>query len=177
MNTKSLMICGALAAAASLAWGQSPAETETKTFGGKKIEIHYSSPRVNGREGKIFGKGGLISGDATYPAWRAGANNATALHTDANLVIGKLAVPKGDYTVFVDISDPNNWQLIVNKQTGQWGLTYDKARDLGRVKMTMSKPPKMVEELKYTITGSGGNKGKLELAWEDHVASVAFTVK
>ena len=43
--------------------------------------------------------------------------------------------------------------------------------------MTMSKPAAMVEQLKYTISSSGGNKGKLELAWENVAASVNFTVK
>jgi hypothetical protein len=174
---KSLLICGALVAAASLAFAQSPAATESKTIGGKKIEIKYSSPRVNNRAGKIFTKDGLISHDQTYPAWRAGANSATAFHTDADLDIGGLSVPKGDYTLFVDIADPDNWQLIVNKQTGQWGLTYNKAQDLGRVKMTMSKPPAPIENLKYTLTDAGANKGKLELAWENHIASVPITVK
>src|ERR1039457_1908479 len=95
---KSLSICaGALIAAASLAWAQSPAATESKTVGGKKIEIKYSSPRVRNRAGKIFTKDGLIGQDSTYPVWRAGANSATVLHTDADLNIGGLAVPKGDY--------------------------------------------------------------------------------
>jgi hypothetical protein len=174
---KSLLISGLIVAAASLAWAQSPAATESKTIGGKKIEIKYSSPRVNNRAGKIFTKDGLIGHDQTYPAWRAGANSATALHTDADLNIGGLTVPKGDYTLFVDIADPDHWQLIVNKQTGQWGLSYDKSKDLGRVKMTMSKPPAPIENLKYTLTDAGGNKGKLELAWENHIASVPFTVK
>jgi hypothetical protein len=34
--------------------------------------------------------------------------------------------------------------------------------------MTMSKPPAMVEDLKYTVGGS-----MITLAWEDHVASVS----
>ena len=42
--------------------------------------------------------------------------------------------------------------------------------------MTMSKPPAMVEELKYTITETGGKCGHITLAWENHVASVPFTV-
>jgi hypothetical protein len=175
---KSLLICaGALIAAVSLASAQSPAATESKTIGGKTIAIKYSSPRVNNRAGKIFTKDGLIGHDQTYPAWRAGANSATAFHTDADLDIGGLAVPKGDYSLFVDIGDPNNWQLIVNKQTGQSGLAYDKAQDFGRVKMTMSKPPAPIENLKYTIADAGGNKGKLQLEWENHIASVQFTVK
>jgi hypothetical protein len=43
--------------------------------------------------------------------------------------------------------------------------------------MTMSKPPAMVEQLKYTLSNAGGNKGKLQLAWENQVAAVTFTVK
>jgi hypothetical protein len=60
----------------------------------------------------------------------------------------------------------------VNKKTGQWGLSYDKASDLGRVKMKMSKPPALVENLKYTLTDSS-----LTLAWENHVATVPLKVK
>ncbi|HYP08311.1 MAG TPA: DUF2911 domain-containing protein [Bryobacteraceae bacterium] len=172
-----LMTMGALVAFAGLVSAQSPATTETKAIGGKTITIKYSAPKVNGRAGKIFTKDGLIGKDRTYPVWRAGANSATSLTTDGDLDIGGLAVPKGTYTLFVDISDPANWQLIVNKQTGQWGLAYDKAQDLGRVKMTMTKPAAPVESLKYTLTDAGGNKGKLELAWENASASVPITVK
>jgi len=35
----------------------------------------------------------------------------------------------------------------VNKETGQSGLDDNAKRDLGRVKMTMSKPPAMVERV------------------------------
>ncbi len=57
-------------------------------------------------------------------------------------MIGSLSVPKGDYTLFVNLANPAAWELIVNKQTGQSGLEYDGKQDLGRVKMTMSKPPR-----------------------------------
>ena len=178
---KDLLICisiGALLGTASLASAQqSPAATETVTIGGNTITITYSSPRVRGREGKLFGKDGRIGQDGTYPVWRAGANASTAFHTDATLDIGGLAVPSGDYTLFVNLTDPNNWELIINKQTGQWGLSYDQAQDLGRVKLTMSKPSTTVENLKYTLSDEGGNQGKLTLEWENHSASVLFTVK
>ena len=145
----------------------SPAETATGTIAGKTITITYNSPRVKGREGRIFTKDGLISHDPHYPVWRGGANGATTLHTDADIQIGDLQVPKGTYTLFVDISDPDSWTLIVNKGTGEWGLAYDGTKDLGRVKMTMSRPPAMVENLVYTIAG-----GRITLAWENHAASV-----
>jgi len=167
----------ALILTAGVVSAQSPAATESKTIGGKTITINYNAPKVNGREGKLFGKDGRIGRDRNYPVWRAGANAATKFHTDADLDVGGLAVPKGDYTLYVDLTDPANWQLIINKQTGQWGLQYNQAQDLGRVKMTMSKPPALVENLKYTITDSGGNKGTITLEWENVAASVPVTVK
>jgi len=173
----SLVCAAALVVTAAVVSAQSPAATESKVFGGKIITIAYSSPRVNGRVGKLFGKDGRIGQDRTYPVWRAGANAATTFHTDGALEVGGLAVPAGDYTLYVDLTDPANWKLIINKQTGQWGLTYNQAQDLGRVPMAMAKPPALVEELRYTLTEAGGNKGTLTLAWENVVASVPFTVK
>ena len=176
---KSILIsAGVLIAAASLASAETKSGlTESVAIGGKTISIKYSAPAVNGRVGKLFGKDGTIGSDPTYPVWRAGANAATALHTDADLDLGGLAVPKGDYTLFINLANPASWELIVNKQTGQSGLEYDAKQDLGRVKMTVGKPPAMVEQLKYTLSSAGGNKGKLQLAWENVVASVNFTVK
>jgi len=163
-----------LIAAAGLAAAQSPPAQASVTVGGKTITIKYSAPSVRGR--KIFGDGGLIANDPNYPVWRAGANAATTLHTDADLDVGGLSVPKGDYTLFVNVKDPDKWELIVNKQTKQWGLAYKQDQDLGRVKMNMSKPPALVETCKYMLTEEG-NKVKLTLEWENHVASVPVTVK
>ncbi|MGO8759022.1 MAG: DUF2911 domain-containing protein [Terracidiphilus sp.] len=155
---------------------KSPPATETSTIAGKTITITYSSPRVRGREGKIFTKDGLIGHDPQYPIWRAGANSATTLKTDADLTIGGLSVPAGTYTLFVDISDPAHWVLIVNKQNGEWGLSHDSAQDLGRTAMTVTATPALVEDLKYTIAKSGGHKGTLTLAWENVSASVPIKV-
>ena len=178
---KRLLVCTGLLFAATTLLAQqgppkSPPATESATVGGATITINYSSPGVNGRAGKIFTKDGLISHNPHYPVWRAGANAATKLHTDADLDIGGITVPKGDYTLFVDISDPDNWQLIVNKQTGQWGLAYDAAQDLGHAKMTMDTAPSLVENLRYTLKDLGGKKGTVSLAWENKIASVQFTV-
>lgn len=155
----------------------SPPAKATATIDGKALSITYSSPHVRGREGKIFSQGGLISHDPHYPVWRAGANSATTLHTDADLKIGDVSVPKGDYTLFVDLSNPDQWALIVNKQTGEWGLKYDGSQDLGKTQMHMSKPPAMVEELVWRIREVGHGKGMISLSWEDHTASVPFSVQ
>jgi Protein of unknown function (DUF2911) len=173
-----LLIFAILTVAVSIALAQgqaSPPETASGKIGNATIVIKYSAPSVRGR--KIFGEGGLVMQDPTAPIWRAGANSATSFHTNADLDIGGLAVPKGDYTLFVNLKNPDAWELILNKQTGQWGLNYDASKDLGRVKMEMSKPPTPVEMLKYTIIAGGGNKGTIRLAWENHVASVPVTAK
>lgn len=176
-----LLVCTALLAAAGTVFAQggqagakpapaSPPETATGTIGGKSVSIKYASPRVKGREGKVFGADGLIAkaGGSQYPIWRAGANAATTLKTDGDITLGDLQVPAGTYTLFVDITDADNWTLIVNKKTGEWGLAHDPAQDLGKVKMTMSKPPSMMENLTWTI-----GDGKISLAWENKEASVS----
>ena len=180
---KSILICAAtVAVAASLVWAQQPgrrqplsppAETSV-TIAGKALTIKYSAPSVRGR--KIFGEGGVVSQDSTYPVWRAGANAATAFHTDADLDIKGLAVPKGDYTIYV-LVNAQPWQLIINKQTGQSGMTYGQNQDLGRVRMDMSKPPAPIETYKMTLSSTGANAGKLQLEWENTIASVPLTVK
>ena len=174
---KRTLICTCLLFAATTLIAQqkappkSPPATASATIGGKAITITYSSPRVNGREGKIYTKDGLISHDPHYPVWRGGANAATTLKTDADFTIGNLSVPAGTYTLFVDISDPANWVLIVSKATGEWGLAYDPSKDLGKTPMTTTTAP-LLEYLTYTITDNGGGKGTLTLAWEDVSASV-----
>jgi hypothetical protein len=175
MQKAALTCASALIIAAGLASAQSPPAQATATIGGKKLTINYSAPSVRGR--KIFVPGGVVSHDPTYPVWRAGANEATAFRTDADLDVGGLRVPKGDYTIWVLVKDPEAWELIINKETGQWGMSYTPAQDLGRVKMTMSKPPALIERMKYTLSDLGGNKAKLQLEWENHIASVPITVK
>ena len=167
--TKTLFVL-ALGFCSSSAFAQytSPEATTSVTIAGKQIKIDYHAPQMHGR--KIFG--GL---EPYGKAWRAGANEATALHTDADLQIKTLRVPKGNYTIFVWL-DQKQWQLIINKQTGQWGLDYDQARDLGRVPMDMSKPPSPIDVYKMTLSAAGANAGKLQLEWENTIASVPFTV-
>jgi hypothetical protein len=166
----------ALVAAADPTFAQSPPARATATVGGKAVQIQYSAPSVRGR--KIFGAGGLLSRDPTYPIWRAGANAATTFKTEGGLDIGGLSVPPGTYTLYVNVKDPEQWELVVSKATGQWGLTYPgPSSDLGRVKMTMSKPPAPVETLKYTLTDKGSGTGELRLEWEQHAATVPLQAK
>jgi len=176
--SKSILISATLLACAALSFAgnpQSPSAETSVTIAGKGITIKYSAPSMRGRQ--IFGQDGLISKDPTWPVWRAGADSATALHTDGALAINGLNVPKGDYTVFVLVNPTMPWQLILNKEIKQWGLDYKPAMDLGRVPMTVTKPAAPIEKFKITLSGAGGNQGKLQMEWENVIASVPFTVK
>jgi len=156
----------------SLANGQeplSPLARTSVTINGKKLTIAYSSPFIRGR--KIMG--GLVP----YGRWwRTGADNATTFQTEADLDLGGLKVPKGTYTIYT-LPGATEWQLIINKQTGQWGTEYNQRQDLGRVKMNLTQTPALVDSFKIELLSSGGNKGLLKMTWERTEVSVPFTVQ
>jgi hypothetical protein len=157
---------------------KSPPQETSVTINGKQIWIVYHAPSVRGR--KIFGGAGALHADNSV--WRLGADQATFLHTDAALDFSGVTVPAGEYSLFIDLGQ-GKWQLIVNKQTGQWGIqrsgaaNFDPSQNAGKVAMNMSKPPSPVEQLKITLSAEGGNRGKLTVEWENVSASVPFTVK
>ena len=144
-----------------------PAKAEA-TISGKSITIDYSSPRM--RDRKIMG--GLVPYDKV---WRSGANAATTLKTEADLMISSLHVPAGEYTVF-SIPGEGEWTLIINKQTGQWGTNYDESQDLGRVAMTVGSLDDALEEFTIEIEPGEGNMGEITLKWETTKASVPIMV-
>jgi hypothetical protein len=168
---------------------KSPGAETSVTINGKNIWIYYHAPSVRGR--RIFGGDGAL--EPYGKVWRLGADYATVLHTDADLDLNGLAIPKGDYAVYADL-DNGQWKLIVNKTLmagGRhiWGVgvspdgiqegatTDDPATELGRASLTMGKPSSPVETLKITLSGAGGAKGKLLIELENVTASAPFTVK
>ena len=146
----------------------SPPGSAEITVDGKKIAISYHRPSMKGR--KIFG--GLVP---YGQVWRTGANNATTLKTEADLMFGNVVVPAGSYTLWT-LPTENGWKLIINKQTGQWGTQYSEAQDLARVDMKVGKLPAAVEQFTLSLTAAKGG-GTLKLDWETTSASIAFKVK
>jgi hypothetical protein len=145
------------------------AQAQCKFSDGTSITIDYSSPRAKGR--KIFGE--LVP---YGEVWRTGANEATTFVTDANLSIGGQDVPAGSYTIFT-IPNPNNWTLIINKKTGEWGIPYKyKDDELARVGMKASPTSSPVENFTIALT-SMGNGCTLTMSWENTQASVDISEK
>lgn len=134
-----------------------PANAEV-SLSGNDVKIAYHAPSMRGR--KIMGE--LVPYDKV---WRTGANEATTLITKTNLKIGTLTVPAGTYTLFT-LPSSNTWQLIISKDTGEWGLAYKEADDLGRTPMksnTLSSPQ---EKMSISFENTSGNRTELHVKWE-----------
>lgn len=143
---------------------KSPSAETSASIGGHSVTIEYNAPSVRGRK---------IEGDLVPfgQAWRLGADSATTMTTTGDIQIGSLKVPKGVHTLYVMPSE-NSWQLIVNKQTGQWGTEYSQAQDLGRVDLKTGKTSSPVEKLHITVKSAGGSDGTLEIEWSNIKATV-----
>jgi hypothetical protein len=148
----------------------SPPATASGTIGAAKITIDYSAPSKRGRE--------IMGGLVPYgKVWRTGANAATTLTTDRDLMIGHLSVPAGKYTLYT-IPNAKEWTLIVNKQNGQWGTEYDEKQDLGRVTLAVKSTKAPVETLVIAVKPTGGkNNGEITFTWEGVEAVAPVTAR
>ncbi len=142
---------------------KSPSAETSATLSNGKVTIEYNAPSARGR--KV--EGGLVSHDRV---WRLGADNATTLTNEGDIMLGNLRVPKGAHTLYLQGAE-NGWTLIVNKQTGQWGTVYKPAEDLGRVEMKTTKLTAPVEKLSIELSGSG-DSAMLTIQWGSTKATV-----
>lgn len=144
-------------------------ETKGKVFGALSVAVinnyevngvnfilEYGSPSKRGRQ--IFG--GIVK---YGERWRTGANRATHIKFDKDIVIGDLKVPAGEYTLF-SIPEEDGGTLIVNTQTGQNGRNYNPEYDFGRLALQKETLSTLVED--FTITVAESEQGaRLNLAW------------
>lgn len=143
----------------------SPRKSAEHTFAdGKKVTIDYGSPSIRGRK---------IMGDLVPygKVWRTGANEATGFVTDTNLAIGGTSVPAGKYTIYT-LPSENSWQLIINKQTGQWGTVYNQPQDFARIPLKMESLGSPVEQMTFSFEKTGPDSANLVLEWEKTKLSV-----
>lgn len=139
----------------------SPHEKVEAVLGGKKVVIEYGRPSLKGRAMATLAPAGQV--------WRTGADEATTLMTEGDLMLGSLHVPAGTYALFT-IPGENEWTIIVNKTAKQWGaFKYDQGTDLGRLKAKAAKGGP-TEQFTIAITAKGSN-GELKLMWGDTVVT------
>ncbi len=137
----------------------SPAATAEGKIGAASVSIKYSSPAVKGRQ--IFG--GLVP---YGQVWRTGANSATVIETDKDLLVEGKSLPAGKYSIYT-IPGEKEWTIIFNSQTGQWGInrqgtTQDPAKDVLRVNVTPKASASMQERMVFNIHAKG-----FTLSWDN----------
>ncbi|MDB4900396.1 MAG: hypothetical protein JWN53_2204 [Gemmatimonadetes bacterium] len=144
-------------------------DTARATLGSANLWVDYGRPALRGRD--VWTNG--VLGDSI---WRTGANAATQLHSDVDLLIGGQVVPAGTYSLWTQ-ANRDGYHLVVNKQAGQWGTEYHADRDLIRVPLRESSTAAPVERFTVTVEPGPGQSATLELAWGTKVLSVPISVR
>ena len=132
-------------------------DTMHAIIGGATFTVDYGRPLVRGRE--LLGK--LLPYDYV---WRTGANAATQFTTSVPIAIAGIQVPQGSYTLWT-VPRAKGADLVVNKQTGQWGTEYDGSKDLFMAHMTTEALATPVEMFTISIVPADARHGTLAMEW------------
>ena len=141
----------------------SPPRQATGSAGGAQITIDYGSPSVRGRE--IWG--------ALVPygeVWRTGANEATTITLDRDVMVEGKKLPAGKYAIFT-IPNKDKWTVIFNSVAEQWGAyEYNQSKDVLRVDVKPKMVDQPVEALTFDLAGDG-----FVIKWEKVEVPVRIT--
>lgn len=137
----------------------SPLDSVRAEIQGAEIDVQYGRPSMRGRT--VFGD--LVPFDEV---WRTGANEATHFRTSADLVIGGTEVPAGHYTLYT-VPGRDEWTLIVNEQTGQWGTEYHRDRDFARIPLNVETLDSAVDTFTMKVEPGDEHDAVLSLEWEN----------
>jgi hypothetical protein len=126
-------------------------------IGNVMFTVDYARPLLRGRT--------LLGDVLPYDrVWRAGANAATQFTTSAPIKLAGMQVPAGIYTLWT-VPHTDGVDLVVNKQSGQWGTEYNASRNLGIAKMTPGTSTAPVEAFTISIVPGDAHHGTLVLEW------------
>jgi hypothetical protein len=132
-------------------------DTARATIGAATFSVDYGRPLARGRT--------LLGNVITYDrVWRTGANAATQFTSSAPITLAGLSLPAGTYTLWT-VPHLNGVDLIVNKQSGQWGTEYHRAQDLGTAAMKSDSVATPVEKFTIAIEPDDARHGKLVMQW------------
>jgi hypothetical protein len=133
-------------------------DTARATIGAATFQVDYGRPLARGRV--------LLGNILPYDrVWRTGANAATQFITSSGIVIGNMPLPAGTYTLWTVPRANGTADLIVNRQTGQWGTGYDPRFDLGTQHIATSVLTAPVEKFTITIVPTDAKHGIMNMAW------------
>lgn len=146
-------------------------DTARATVGGVDVTVEYSRPLARGRV--------LVGGLIPYGrVWRTGANAATHITFSASVELAGVALDAGTYTLWT-LPTERAVQLIINRQTGQWGTAYGPQHDIARVAMRIDTTEASVEAFTIHLDSAGpaGGTSALVMAWGTFRWSVPVEVR
>ena len=162
-TSSSELVCEPTASGADLAERTSPYDSATMAVGDGEAKVCYSRPSLRGRT--------MIGGDAVPygQLWRTGANEPTIIHLSTAATIAGLDVEPGSYSLYTIPQEGEEWTLIVNESTSQWGhegrYTEEvEAQEVGRTAVHAETTDEPVEQL--TIRPMEDGSG-LVLEWQN----------
>ena len=142
-------------------------DTARATIGSAHVWVDYGRPALRGRD--VWATG--VLGDTL---WRTGANAATQLGTDAEIVIGDVTIPAGTYSLWT--ATTGGYRLVVNRQFGQWGTEHDAKLDIARIPMRETSLSAPVERFTIGFTPEAGST-LMTFSWGNKRLSVPVTAK
>jgi hypothetical protein len=135
-------------------------KAQKKTIEPLIARVIYSRPAVNGR--KIFGA--LID---YGKVWRMGANEATEIEFFKDVLINKIKVKKGRYSLYA-IPNPNKWTIILNKEVDSWGaFLYDSTKDVVRIEVVPELTEQTVDPFTIYFEKNNLQNFNLNIYWEN----------
>jgi hypothetical protein len=135
----------------------SPRDSIQAKIGNALFTVDYGRPLVRGR--KLVGD--LLPYDRV---WRTGANAATQFTTSATVKLAGMQIPAGKYTLWT-VPHTGGVDLIVNRETGQWGTEYDGSHDVGTARIATGSPAAPVEAFTISIVATDTQHGTLVMEW------------
>lgn len=139
------------------------------TINEAEIRIEYGRPQLQGRDLKSQAQEGFV--------WRLGMNEATTLETSKDLAFGDTVVPAGTYTIFARRMSGDQWNLLVNEETGLWGaFDHDPEKDIAEAPMESRPAEESTETLTIEIDPLEENSGEIVVRWGQDVVAAQFTV-
>jgi DUF2911 family protein len=132
-------------------------DTTRAQIGKTIFTVDYGRPLLRGRT--------LLGDVIPYDrVWRTGANAATQFITSTPIKLAGMQIPAGIYTLFT-APHTNGVDLIVNKQSGQWGTEYNGSLNLGVTRMISEVAIVPVEKFTISIIPSDNRHGTLVMEW------------
>lgn len=161
---RNTLILAALAATTVTAQAQMNATEqrgESKaTVAGKAVVVEYGRPVLAGRDMLGQAKAGT--------PWRMGSGSPTSLKTEADLMFGTVALPKGSYVLTAVKDEKGNWTAIASTPDAK-----TKVAEVPLVSTTLKAP---VEQFTIEVTGKG-NAGEFAMSWGTAKMAAPFTGK